>query len=73
MGYERKLAFGYEVGGVRIDVDDYGGNFANYTPPTGAEGMMVVAIDTNSTTPGKRLYIYANGEWTYVTLGGEEI
>jgi len=53
---------------TKVDVGDYGGNFANYTPPTGEEGLMVVAIDTNATSPGKRLYIYANGQWNYVDL-----
>jgi|GEM_PF-2738822 len=53
---------------TKADVGDYGGNFANYTPPEGEEGMIIVAIDTNSTNPGKRLYVYANGEWHYVDL-----
>jgi len=53
---------------TKVDVDDYGGNFANYTPPTGKEGLIVIAIDTNATNPGKRLYVYANGEWHYVDL-----
>jgi hypothetical protein len=53
---------------TKVDVGDYGGNFANYTPPAGEEGLMVIAIDTNSTSPGKRLYIYANGQWNYVDL-----
>jgi len=52
----------------KVDVADYGGAFANYTPPTGEEGAMVVAIDTNAVSPGKRLYIYANGAWNYVDL-----
>lgn len=51
---------------TKVDVGDYGGNFANYTPPTGREGLMIVAIDTNATNPGKRLYVYANGQWNYV-------
>jgi len=58
-------------GGVvigRVDVGDYGGNFANYTPPPGEEGMMIIAIDTNPSAPGKRLYVYANGQWNYVDL-----
>ena len=60
----------YYVTGIitRVDVGDYGGNFANYTPPEGKEGMIIVAIDTNSTSPGKRLYVYANGAWHYVDL-----
>lgn len=53
---------------TKYDVGDYGGGFSTYTPPTGAEGLIVVAIDTNATTPGKRLYIYANSTWNYVDL-----
>jgi len=49
-------------------VADYGGDFANFTPPTGKEGLMIIAIDTNATSPGKRLYVYANGQWNYVDL-----
>jgi hypothetical protein len=52
----------------RVDVGDYGGNFANYTPPAGEEGAMVVAVDTNAGAPGKRLYIFADGRWNYVGL-----
>jgi hypothetical protein len=52
----------------RVDVGDYGGNFANYTPPAGEEGAMVVAVDTNNAAPGKRLYIFANDRWNYVNL-----
>jgi len=67
---------GYFAGRVRaddgvvtkVDVGDYGGNFTNYTPPAGEEGMIMVAVDTNATTPGKRLYVYANGAWNYVDL-----
>ena len=51
-----------------VQVNDYGGGFANYTPPAGVEGMVIVAVDTNTTTPGKRLYVYANGSWSYVEL-----
>ncbi len=32
------------------------------------EGWVVVANNTNATAPGKRLYIYANGSWHYVSL-----
>ncbi len=53
---------------TKVDVGDYGGNFANYTPPTGKEGLMIIAIDTNPTNPGKRLYICANGAWHHVDL-----
>jgi len=65
-----RFAKGYFASGVitRVDVGDYGGNFANYTPPSGEEGMIIIAIDTNSTNPGKRLYVYANGAWHYVDL-----
>jgi len=54
--------------GIEYYVDDYGGNFANFTPPEGFEGRIIVAIDTNSTNPGQRLYVYANGKWNYVDL-----
>jgi len=47
---------------------DYGGNFTNFTPPTGEEGLMIVAVDTNPGAPGARLYIYANAAWRYVDL-----
>ncbi len=50
------------------DVADYGGAFVNYTPPAGITGLLVIATDTNATTPGKRLYSYANAVWSYVTL-----
>jgi hypothetical protein len=53
---------------VRTDVADYGGGFLNYTPPAGAEGALVLAADTNATTPGQRLYCYVNGTWRYVDL-----
>jgi len=54
--------------GIEFYVDDFGGNFANFTPPEGFEGRIIVAIDTNSTNPGQRLYVYANGKWNYVDL-----
>jgi hypothetical protein len=52
----------------RADVADYGGAFATYTPPTGEEGMIILAADTNATTPGQRIYAYVNGAWHYVDL-----
>lgn len=61
---------------TKTDIGDYGGGFANYMPPKGREGMVVIAIDTNVTEPGGRLYIYANGTWHYVDLtssGGQVI
>jgi len=54
--------------GTRIYVDDYGGNFANFTPPTGYEGIIILVRDTNSSNPGTRLYAYINGAWHYVDL-----
>ena len=50
--------------------DDYGGNFANFTPPTPeAQGHIFFAEDTNSTNPAKRLYISLDGStWSYVDL-----
>ena len=61
---------GYFTEGVRVreDVDDYGGNFTNYTPPTGASALIILAADTNATNPGQRLYAYVNGSWRYVDL-----
>ena len=53
---------------TKVYVSDYGGGFANFTPPAGKEGMIIVAVDTNSTTPGTRLYVYANGSWKYIDL-----
>ena len=54
--------------GIEPYVADYGGGFANFVPPTGFEGRIIVAIDTNATTPGKRIYVYANAAWNYVNL-----
>ena len=50
--------------------DDYGGGFANFTPPTPKRaGHMFFAEDTNSTSPGKRLYVSLDGStWSYVDL-----
>jgi len=54
---------------VRVDKGDYGGDFANYTPPSGAiEGDFLFAVDTNATNPGFRLYAYLDGAWHYVDL-----
>jgi len=53
---------------IRRDSGDYGGGFANYTPPTGDEGAMVIAEDENAVTPGRRLYVYSGGAWRYVDL-----
>lgn len=50
------------------DVADYGGTFVNYVPPTGAGIAIRIAIDTNATTPGKRLYAFADSAWSYVDL-----
>jgi len=60
----------YLRGTVSIGYDsaDYGGNFATYTPPTGREGAMRIAKDTNATNPGQRLYVYIGGAWHYVDL-----
>jgi len=53
----------------KIDVGDFGGNFANYTPPSDAEdGDIWIAVDTNSSAPGARLYIKANGQIYYINL-----
>jgi len=55
---------------IGYDESDYGGGFANYTPPTPTETDFDIRVvkDTNDTTPGKRLYIYAGGAWHYVDL-----
>jgi len=54
---------------IGVDVADYGGSFTNYTTPTPLTTTEIrYAEDTNTTTPGKRLYIYANGKWSYVAL-----
>ena len=53
----------------KVDFGDFGGNFANFSPPSDAEdGDILIAVDTNSSAPGARLYIYANGQWRYVNL-----
>lgn len=49
-------------------VGDYGGDFANFTPPSGEGGQIILAVDTNPTAPGARLFVYANGSWRYVNL-----
>jgi len=53
---------------TRRDSGDYGGNFSTYTPPAGEEGRILVAEDTNATSPGRRLYVYSGGAWRYVDL-----
>ena len=53
---------------TKVDVGDFGGGFANYTPSPSVEGAIIIAIDTNAVSPGKRLYVYANGAWHYVDL-----
>jgi len=53
---------------TKVDVGDYGGGFANYSPSPSEEGVVILAIDTNSTSPGARIYVYANGKWYYTEL-----
>lgn len=55
---------------VAYEAGDYGGGFANYTPPEVKDVDFDIRVveDTNATTPGKRLYIYAGGKWSYVDL-----
>lgn len=55
---------------VAYESADYGGGFANYTPPSVTETDFDIRVvqDTNATTPGKRLYIYVGGTWHYVAL-----
>jgi len=50
------------------DAGDYGGNFSLYNPPTGTEGDIIIAEDTNATAPGRRIYVYSGGAWRYVNL-----
>jgi len=50
------------------DEGDYGGGFSNYTPPTVTGGAIVLARDTNATTPGWRLYVKFSDGWHYVDL-----
>jgi len=56
--------------GIRTykDEGDYGGAFTTYTPPTAKEGLIVLARDTNLTTPGWRLYACFADGWHYVDL-----
>ncbi|AQQ75539.1 hypothetical protein JDFR1000234_64 [uncultured archaeal virus] len=54
--------------GLRVFSADYGGAFATFTPPSGWEGAMLIAEDTNATTPGQRLYVYVGGAWRYIDL-----
>jgi len=51
-----------------VDIGDYGEEFTTYTLPTGSEGAIRIVVNTNHVTPGKRLYVYANSIWSYVTL-----
>ncbi|RLF93553.1 hypothetical protein DRN52_06300 [Thermococci archaeon] len=54
--------------GIDHLASDYGGNFTNFTPPSGYEGRILVVADTNPTNPAQRLYVYINGTWRYVDL-----
>ena len=47
---------------------DYGGSFARLTLPEGREGMVLIAADLNVAKPGKRIYTYLNGGWSYADL-----
>jgi len=53
---------------LRRDAGDYGGGFSTYSPPTGEEGYILLAEDTNAGAPGRRLYAYSGGAWRYVDL-----
>lgn len=59
------------VGTVKVPkvyVADYGGGLANFTPPADAvDGDLVIAVDTNATTPAQAIYFRANGTWYKVT------
>ena len=48
---------------------DYGGNFANFTPPSPVKGKFFFAEDTNASNPSKRMYVCLDGSsWSYVDL-----
>ena len=55
---------------IGYDESDYGEEFANYSPTLPAETDFDIRVvrNTNAKTPGKRLYIYANGVWHYLNL-----
>jgi len=47
---------------------NYGGNFSNFSPPSGNGGQLIVVHDSNASAPGARLYVFAGGKWWYVNL-----
>ena len=57
------------AGLIAYEEADFGGGFANYSPPEPKTDFdLRIVKDTNATTPGKRLYIYAGGNWHYVDI-----
>ena len=68
IGYFKRVKATTESVELRRDTADYGGGFSTYTPPTGAEGLIVIAEDTNAVTPGRRIYVYSGAAWRYVAL-----
>lgn len=46
---------------------DFGGGFTNLTLDSPDTNVIVIVRDTNTTTPGCRLYVYADS-WKYVDL-----
>ena len=53
---------------VKYMEGDFGGGFATLSLPTPDTSCIVLVRDTNATTPGVRLYVYAGNEWKYVDL-----
>ena len=57
---------------VGVDVGYYGSTFSGYTPPAVVDDTVTtdirLVINTNATTPAKRLYVYGNGAWSYAAL-----
>ncbi len=46
---------------------DFGGGFVNLSLPTPSQPCIVIVADTNTTTPGTRLYVFTDS-WKYVDL-----
>jgi len=57
---------------IAYDSGDFGGGFASYVPPPPPPHDFDIRVveDTNSTTPGKRLYIFVGGKWHYINMDG---
>jgi hypothetical protein len=57
------------VGGFINDYDsgDYNADWSGYTPPSGINGLCVVAHNTNG-AGSDRAYFYSGGAWKYAAL-----